>query len=73
MSIPDAWPQVLDFLGTPLVIERSPDHSAAWLPPSGCGAASGRRYPASVGDTGLSLCRCVRRAGHIVRGIEEPL
>jgi hypothetical protein len=24
MSIPPAWPQVLDFFGTPLVIERSP-------------------------------------------------
>jgi hypothetical protein len=24
MSIPAAWPQVLDFLGTPLVIEPSP-------------------------------------------------
>jgi hypothetical protein len=24
MSIPDAWPQILDFFGTPLVIESSP-------------------------------------------------
>jgi hypothetical protein len=24
MSIPSAWPQVLDFFGTPLVIEPSP-------------------------------------------------
>jgi hypothetical protein len=24
MSIPAAWPQVLDFFGTPLVIEPSP-------------------------------------------------
>jgi hypothetical protein len=28
MSIPPAWPQVLDFFGTPLVIERSPGQSS---------------------------------------------
>ena len=28
MSIPAAWPQALDFFGTPLVIERSPGQSS---------------------------------------------
>jgi hypothetical protein len=26
MRVPDAWPQVLDISGTPLVIEPSPGH-----------------------------------------------
>jgi hypothetical protein len=35
MSIPAAWPQVLDFFGTPLAIEPSPGQLSgdAWLPP----------------------------------------
>jgi hypothetical protein len=30
MSIPPAWPQVLDFFGTPLVIEPSVGHPCTW-------------------------------------------
>jgi hypothetical protein len=46
MSVPAAWPQVLDFLGTPLVIEPSPGQlsSDAGLPPCASStSASGPR------------------------------
>ena len=46
MSIPSAWPQVLDFFGTPLVIESSPGQLS-----SGTGLLPIRQFDERIGLT----------------------